>query len=305
MRKTFSYIVLTFGVLALSTSAIFVKESDAPSSVTAFYRLFFTTLVLLPCVVFSSERRSELKKLSIRQYILSISAGILLGIHYILWFESLNYTSVASSTVLVTLQPLFTILDSFLFLRERQSRLGMLGCGIALAGSFFIGYGDFQTGMNTLIGDFMAIVAAAIISLYFFIGQSVRQNTSATVYSVVCFGSSSLFLASYTLIKHHPFVGYDTGTWISLIGIALISTVLGQFVFNLLLKWLPATSISMSILGEPVGTCILAWFILGERITLRQGAGMLLILSGLAVYFLSAVLESALQRKKNCICRIT
>lgn len=287
MKKIIAYTVLALGVLAISTSAIFVRLADAPSAITAFYRLFITTLILLPVVLFSREKRQELKELTGKQWILSIIAGILLGVHYILWFESLNYTSVASSTVLVTLQPLFTILYAYIFLHEKQSIAGLAGCAIALSGSFLISYGDFQLGAEAFAGDMMALLAAAIISFYFFIGQFIRKNTSATVYSVLGFGSSSLFLAVYALINDQSFFNYSDKTWLSFIGIALIATVFGQFILNLLLRWLPATSISMSILGEPVGTCILAFFILNESINLRQGAGMLIILCGLGLYFLS------------------
>ena len=294
MKNIPAYLTLGAGVLAVSTSAIFVRLAGAPSAITAFYRLFLTTLVLLPVVFLVPERRHELGKLHGNQWMLSVLAGVLLGIHYILWFESLNYTSVASSTVLVTLQPLFTILYASVFLHEHQSRLGLTGCAIALTGSFLIGYEDFHLGPEAFAGDLMAILAAAVISFYFFIGQSVRRETSATVYSLLGFGSSSVFLAVYAVIKQEPFTGYSGKTWAAFAGIALIATLAGQFILNLLLKWLPATSISMSILGEPVGTCILAWFILNEHITFRQGAGMLVILCGLGVYFLSDSLEEFL-----------
>ena len=287
------------GVLALSTSGIFVKLAEAPSAITAFYRLLFALLILIPFVLLSRERRSELLTLPMKNRMLSVLSGVLLAIHYILWFESLRYTSLASSTVLVTLQPVFTILFSFLFLRERQTKIGMAGCLVALAGSFIIGYGDFQTGPEALMGDLMALLAAALISMYFFIGQQLRKDTSATVYSVLGYSGSVVFLAAYALLRQEPFFGYELPVWQCFLGLGLVSTVLGQFVFNLLLKWLPATTISMSILGEPVGTCILGYFILQETIGFRQGLGMLVILGGLVVYFLAEPLGRMLHRERT------
>ena len=298
MKNIFAYLTLIFGVFAVSTSAIFVRLADAPSAITAFYRLFLTTLMLLPVVLLGKQQRQELKQLSAKKLGLCAAAGILLGIHYILWFESLSYTSVASSTVLVTLQPLFSITFGFLFLKEHQHRLGLIGCAIALTGSFIIGYGDFQLNPSAFIGDVMAVLAAAVVSMYLFIGQIVRKDTSATVYSVLAFGSSSLFLAIYALIMHQPFTGYSSKTWASFIGIAIIATIMGQFIFNLLLKWVSATSISMGILGEPIGACILAWFILNEAITLRQGIGMCIILCGLTLYFLAAPIEKRIRARR-------
>ena len=228
MKNIFAYLTLIFGVFAVSTSAIFVRLADAPSAITAFYRLFLTTLMLLPVVLLGKQQRQELKQLSAKKLGLCAAAGILLGIHYILWFESLSYTSVASSTVLVTLQPLFSITFGFLFLKEHQHRLGLIGCAIALTGSFIIGYGDFQLNPSAFIGDVMAVLAAAVVSMYLFIGQIVRKDTSATVYSVLAFGSSSLFLAIYALIMHQPFTGYSSKTWASFIGIAIIAPLWGN-----------------------------------------------------------------------------
>lgn len=300
MKSLISYGALVFGVFALSTSAIFVKLANAPAAITALYRLLFTLLLLLPVALLNRDRRNEFRALNRKQWGLSIASGILLAIHYILWFESLNYTSVASSTVIVTLQPLFSILLGFFFLKERQNKVSLVGCVVAILGSCVIGYGDFQTGAQALLGDLLALLAAAFISIYFFIGQLIRKDTSASVYSVLGYSGSVIFLALYALCKHDAFFAYSGTTWKCFFGLALVSTVLGQFVFNLLLKWVPATTISMSILGEPVGTCILAFFILQETIGLQQGVGMVVILCGLTLYFLSAPIEKRLKaRSKN------
>ncbi len=297
MKSFTSYAALIFGVFALSTSAIFVKLANAPSAITAFYRLLFTLLLLLPVVLLNRDRRNEFRALHKKQWLLSIASGVLLAIHYILWFESLNYTSVASSTVIVTLQPLFAILLGFCFLKERQNKVALVGCFVAILGSCIIGYGDFQSGAQALLGDLLALLAAAFISIYFFIGQLMRKTTSASVYSVLGYSGSVIFLAIYALLKQDSFFAYSATTWKCFFGLALVATVFGQFVFNLLLKWLPATTISMSILGEPVGTCILAFFILHETIGLQQGVGMVVILCGLTLYFLSAPIEKRLKAR--------
>lgn len=287
MRKMVFYGGLVFGVLALSTSAIFVKLANAPSAVTAFYRLFFSLLVLLPFVVFNKDRRRELLGLSKKEWGLVMVSGVFLGVHYILWFESLRFTSVASSTVIVTLQPVFSMLLGYCFLREGQRGLSVLGCVVALFGSFIIGYGDFQRGALALMGDLMALLAAAVISSYFFVGQVVRKRVSAMVYSLLGYFASVVFLGVYAIIRSEAFFPYPAATWGCFLGLAVVSTIMGQFIFNLLLKWLSATTISMSILGEPIGTIILAYFILGERIAPKQVLGMAVIFGGLGLYFYS------------------
>ena len=279
-------------VIALSTSAIFAKLADAPSSVIAFYRLFLTALVLTPFLLLSRSRRAEVRNLRPKQWGLIVLAGLLLAVHYVMWFESLNYTSVSSSIVLVALQPLFSLLFGFLLLRERVGKSAVAGCLIAIAGSCIIGWGDFQANAAALWGDLLALAAAGVISLYFLIGQVVRQDMSAVAYSVPGYFSSAAFLLIYALLRGEPLTGYSGATWMAFLGLALISTLGGQFVFNLLLKNVSATAVTMGILGEPVGTCILAYFLLNERIAPRQFLGIFVILCGLSVYFFCPLLQA-------------
>lgn len=290
-----NYIALLFGVAALSTSAIFVKLSIAPSPVTAFYRLFFTALALLPFLLFNEKNRREFASFDRRQTVSIVLSGLLLAVHYTMWFESLRFTSVSSSTVLVSMQPLFSLLWGFLFLKERIRPSAVAGCLIAIAGSAVIGWGDFSVSSMALFGDFLALSSAGVISLYFLIGQVTRKNTGVIAYSVLSYFSSAAFLLVYALVSKNPLSGYPALTWCSFLGLAFISTIGGQFVFNLLLKDIPATMVSMGILGEPVGTCILAFLILKETIAPRQFAGIVIIMLGLSLYFFYPLVK-----EQNC-----
>ena len=278
------YLTLFLGVFALSTSAIFVKLAGAPSSITAFYRLFFALLFLLPLLLLDKASWQDLRSLSKRQWQTGLLSGLFLAIHYILWFESLNYTSVASSTVIVTLQPLFSFVGSYFLFKERFSTGAIISSIVALIGSFIIAWGDFQISMQALYGDLLAFIAAGFITAYFFIGQHMRQKLAVVPYSILGYAASALFLAVYALSQQLSFIDYSQSTWTAFLGIAFISTILGQMLLNWLLKWLSTSVISMSILGETIGTCILAYFILGEIITLRQGIGIIVTLAGLGLF---------------------
>lgn len=282
--KGLQYCSLVLGVLALSTSAIFVKLAHAPSSVTAFYRLLFAMIVLLPFFLMKKEYVQALLSLSKKQWAIGIISGLFLSIHYVLWFESLQYTSVASSTVIVTLQPLFAFIGSYILYRENLNKGAILGCFIAILGSLFIGWGDIQVNGQALLGDMLAFAAAGMITVYFFIGQHMRTQLPVVPYSLLGYSTSAFFLALYTLSQGVSFIGYPVHTWSSFIGLAVISTILGQMVLNWLLRWLSTSVISMSILGETVGTCLLAYLILGELISLRQGIGIGITLGGLGLF---------------------
>jgi drug/metabolite transporter (DMT)-like permease len=216
---------------------------------------------------------------------LAVVSGALLAVHWVMWFESLRYTSVASSTVLVSLQPLFSILWGWLLLRETVSRQGMAGVLLAIAGSVIIGWGDFRVSGTAFWGDVLSFASAGVISLHFLFGQLLRKELDVLPYTTVCYSASTLCLAVYALVTGQGFTGYSLQTWGCFLGLALFATMGGQCVFNLLLKYLPATAVTMGILGEPVGTIILAFLLFGERIVLQQGLGMLCILGGLWIYF--------------------
>lgn len=281
------YIALAVAVLALSTSAIFVKLAAAPSAITAFYRLFISAVLLLPIALIKKNIRDELFSLSSKKFRLGILAGLLLAVHYVMWFESLNYTSVASSTVLVSLQPLFSMVLGYCFFHEKLRTRAIIGCLIAIVGSTIIGWGDFQIDERALWGDLISFLSAGVIAAYFSVGQILRKDTGVVTYSVLGYSISSIFLGTYALLKGNSFVDYPPEAWYSFFGLAIICTIGGQFVFNLLLKNVSATAVTMSILGEPIGTCVLAYFILNETISLQQFVGITVIIAGLGIFFTS------------------
>lgn len=284
-RKLNPYIIVGIGVLAVSTSAIFVKVTSAPSGVTAFYRMFFTVLMMVPAFLF--KYLSEVKNISKRDWMLSAFAGIFLAFHFILWFESLHYTSVASSTVLVTLQPLFAFIGGFLFFKERYSFASLISALIAIAGSIIIGWGDFQYSASALFGDILALIACALITGYLMFGQAVRKRVSSVTYTFLVYGISSVVLFIYVLGMNEPFFGYAAKDWICFIMLALIPNLLGHSLFNWSLRWLSTTVISMAILFEPVGASIMASFILDEILMPEQILGGLTVIGGLLLFTLN------------------
>ncbi|MED4731701.1 DMT family transporter [Aneurinibacillus migulanus] len=278
------YLLLCFAVLALSTSAIFVKLSSAPAPIIAAYRMFFSTVLLLPIFFYSKTAFQEIRGLTKKKWLLGILSGVFLAIHYVLWFESLRFTSVASSTVLVTLQPIFAFVGGYFLFGEKLKGLAIGGGVLAVFGSFIIGWGDFKIGGDALFGDILALLGAATITAYFLIGQHLRKSLSLVPYTFIGYSTSALFLFGYSLVLNHPITGYPTSDWVLFFCLAFVSTLLGQTIFNWLIKWLNTSTISMSILGEPIGTCILAYFILGEVVTRQQLIGSGVILLGIFLF---------------------
>jgi drug/metabolite transporter (DMT)-like permease len=279
------YFALIVGVIAVSASAIFVKFSDAPSGVIAFYRLLFSVLFMLP--VFLMKYVKELALISGRDWIYATLAGVFLAFHFILWFESLNYTSVASSTVLVTLQPLFAFVGTFLFFKERFSIKAILCAVAAIVGSVIISWGDFRVSGTALFGDILALLACALVTAYLMFGQSVRKRISLVTYTFVVYSISSIVLLLYVLIVGESLYPYPKNEWWNFILLALIPTLLGHTLFNWAIKWISTSIISMAILFEPVGATILAYYLLSEKVLFTQLLGGSIVIVGISLFLLN------------------
>lgn len=288
MEKTpvSSYVALVIGVLSVSTAAVLVKLADqAPASIIANYRLLLAVLIMSPYVLI--KHPNEFKKIAKRDWILSIFAGVFLAFHFILWFESLNYTSVASSVVLVTLQPLFAFLGTFLFYKEHFTIGAVLSMMMAIIGSIVISWGDFQISGIALLGDILALLGAIMVTGYFLLGQSVRKRLSLMTYTFVVYGISSITLIIYNIILQKPFFGYPLSHWYVFLALAIVPTFFGHTLFNWALKWHSTTTISMGILFEPIGASILAYFILNEIIKGSQFLGGSIVIIGLCLFIFS------------------
>lgn len=276
------YLAVLAGVFAVSFSALFVKLATAPALIIATYRLLFTFLLLAPYALF--RYRAELVSISWRQRGLAAASGLFLALHLVTWFISLRYTSVASSVVLVTTQPVFVVIGSWIFFRERISRISMMGGALALFGSVVIGAADFKIGQDAFFGDMLALAAAILVSGYLLIGRRLRGGVSLPVYTFYTYGSSTAALLIASLATGTPFAPYPANDWLLFLALAVVCTIFGHTIFNWVLRYVQASVVSVSILGEPLGAILWACLFLREYPTLRQTIGGCIIFSGLFIF---------------------
>ncbi|MBM7704670.1 DMT family transporter [Metabacillus iocasae] len=285
------YLVIGIAILFISTSAIFVKLSESPAGVIAFYRLLFSVLIIAPVFVLTS--RKEKIKLTKESWIYSILAGVLLAFHFILWFESLRFTSVTSSTVMVTLQPIFAVIGAYLFFKEKATLLE-IGCVLlALAGSFIIGWNDLNISGQALFGDALALLACLFITVYLLCGQRVRGALSVTTYTFIVYSVSTVTLFIYVISTNQSLIPISHQEWIYFILLAIFPTLLGHSLLNWSLKFVSTTVISMAILFEPIGAAVLAYLLLNEKVSTMQVVGSGIIFLGVSLYLI--------QKRKNTL----
>nr|WP_231952757.1 DMT family transporter [Paenibacillus sp. AD87] len=274
--------LLFISILSISISSILIKSSETPTSVAGMYRLFITVILMLPFVPWKSLRNLKMSK---KDWSVVLLAGLFLGLHFLFWMESLVHTSVASSMVILSLQPLFVMVGSYFIFKERANMVTILCMVTALAGSVIIAWGDIGVSREALIGDGLSLLGTIAVSAYMLAGQKVSHKIDANVYSVIVFFLAGSVLLIYSLFNHISLTGYNTSDWMYFLLLAIIPTIFGQLLINLLLKSLGATTLSVGIIGEPVLAIILAFVFLGEIISLFQFIGGMMTVLGMGVYF--------------------
>ncbi len=280
--KIHPYIPIFIGVISVSLSAIFVKLANAEAGIIAFYRMLFSVLIMAP--LFFLKYTKEIQQLSRRDWLFSSIAGIFLAFHFILWFESLNYTSVASSTVLVTLQPLFAFVGTYFFFKEKITMKTIFAGAIAIIGSVLISWGDFKLSGTAFYGDMLALIACVLVTAYFLFGQDVRKRLSLVTYTMLVYVVSTITLFIYVLIKGESFGPYPLMDWVWFILLAIVPNLFGHTLFNWSIKYVSTNVVSVAILFEPIGAALLALLIFKEYLIVTQLIGGLIVIMGILLF---------------------
>lgn len=272
-------LVLAIGVAAISTGAIFVRLAEAPSLVTAAYRVGLASVLLAPAACFRS--RTELTGLSRNDVGLALLAGFFLALHFATWIASLDYTSVANSVVLVNTNPLWVGLLSPVLTKDRIRR-STFGCILlSVVGALIIGWGDWVMGGKALYGDALALAGGICAALYLLIGRNLRARVSLLAYIFLCYGSAAVMLWISVFGLQIEYTGFSGTTWAAFGGMAVFSQLIGHSSYNWALKWLRTSTVAISLLGEPIGASLLAWIIFGETLTLSMLLGGSLVLGAI------------------------
>jgi len=227
---------------------------------------------------------------------MGILGGLFLSLHFSFWISSLKFTSVASSVVLVTTNPIFLGLFSYLFFKEKQPAELILGIILSFSGSIILAVGDssFQglTAQNPsfLLGDILALLGAIMASGYLMVGSKLREEMDILPYICMVYTFSAFFLLITSLSLGVSFTGYKQSSYFYMVLLAIVPQLIGHTAFNWALKHLKASMVAITILGEPIGASILAYFIFRETIQSCQSVGIILI-------FLAIIIASRKAKK--------
>jgi drug/metabolite transporter (DMT)-like permease len=283
--RTSPMAALALAVLAVSTSAILLRWSAAPPTVAAFYRVLFTVGLLAPLAL--TRHGEQLGSLGRRDALTAGASGLALAVHFATWFQSVEWTSVAASVTLVQSQALFVALGGWALLGERLGPLKAGGIALALAGMVTMSVGDLVggalVGPRPLAGNGLAVAGAVAMAAYVLIGRSLRARVALVPYVIVVYSVCAGGLLGVALLQGVPLLGYQAGEWGLFLAMAVGPGVFGHTVLNWALEHVESAVVSVSLLGEPVGSTILAMALLTEVPGPWTVAGGAVVLAGIVV----------------------
>ena len=282
MNAERGYGLLILAVLCVSVGSIFVRLAAAPALAVAFNRIFLASVVVAPFAAPSLARAWPV--LTARRRLILLASGVSLGVHFATWIASLSYTSVAASVLLVNTAPLFTLFFSWWFLGERASKAVLIAMAVALTGAALIAAGDWgDGGAASLKGDALAVAGAVTMSLYHVIGRGLRDALPLPAYVLGVWSTAAATLAVLAATARVPVFGYPPRSFALFLALAVVPTVIGHGLVNRSLRHIPAPTVGLFLLGEPIAASILAYAVFGENPGALTIAGGVLVLAALAL----------------------
>jgi len=275
---------LAVAVVAVSTSAILIRFSDAPSVVAALYRVALTTAIVAPLAV--ARHAGQFRTLSARDGGIAVVSGLALAAHFATWFESLAWTSVAASVTLVQAQPVFVAVGAALVLDERVTARMVVGIVVALVGAACMSAVDLLggavlAGARPLYGDALALVGAVTAAGYVLAGRSLRQRLPLLPYVTIVYAVCAAALLAWAAVQGTRLGPYPAHEWTLFLGMAVGPGVFGHTLINWALGHVESSVVSVTLVGEPVGSTLLALVLLGEVPHVVTVLGGAVVLAGI------------------------
>jgi drug/metabolite transporter (DMT)-like permease len=277
--------LLLLSVIAMSFTPILISSLSMPPSVIGMYRLLIVLLLFIPLFI---KDRKHFRLIPIKSILLACLSGLFLALHFLLGIFALRYTTIASNTILITLEPLIVFIGSIFIFKDRLNLRSAFSMLVAMIGALWMALSDFlhtnTAAPNLLLGDLLTILGTISISIYMLIGEVLVKKMHTTVYNFYVFASASFIMVITNIIAKQAFIVYSSDQWKYLILLAIIPTVFGIFLQNWLLKHLSAVVLSISILGIPIGSNILAYFLYGQVPTLMQIGACIITIVGVWMF---------------------
>ena len=276
-----AFLCLLAGGCAIAFAPIFVRLSDTGPLASAFWRCALAAPVLWATAVIPAEAGSQPKRAR-GTSLMMLLAGLFFACDLGVWHFSILYTSVANSTVLANLAPIFVTLAGWVVWKRGVTKLFLLGMLLSIAGMFVLVGPNFASGGRPLIGDALGALTAVFYAGYF-LTIKVARDAGASTARLMAWSTTitALVLLPVAIAAPQPFLASNATGWLVLLGLAMVSQVLGQGLIAYAFAHLPASLSSVSLLIQPVMAALFAWLLFNEAIGLAQWIGGAMVLGGI------------------------
>tara|TARA_B100000945_G_C20424612_1_gene619728 strand:- start:1734 stop:2576 length:843 start_codon:yes stop_codon:yes gene_type:complete len=270
--------LLFIAMVSVSTSPIIAKYlNNVPALGISFWRMFFGALILW---IFSFFNKNNLKFYNDKKILI---AGLLLGIHFALFFKSIKLTTIANATFLGTLAPLFAfIIEKFIFKKEHKRNL-LFGLSLAFLGAIILISNKFDFSSNYTMGNLFALACSACLGLAFIITAEVRKKLEALIYIRMLFTYAAITLLVFSIVTKTSLVGYSNNDYMFLFILGLVPTIMGHGSMYYAAKYISPIIVSSAPMGEPILASIMAWYLFNESIEFSIIIGGFITLIGLYI----------------------
>ncbi len=273
-----AYAALFVGLIIIGFSAILIKSAEAPGIVTAFYRVGLASLVLIIPLL---SRWKQVKQLSAKALLLPILGGVAFGIDTGLWSWAIEISNATIPTLMANLAPVWVGLGAVFIFKEKQTKRFWLGLAITITGMFTMAARSWYVKDGLIAGISISIAAGIFYGIYHLFTQQGRSRMSTLLYLSISSMAAALTTGFAVLVSPYTFVGYSDATWTIWLIYGIGVHVGGWTLINYSQGHLKATTVSPTLLGQPVITAIAAFFILGEALSTWQIFGGLIVIAGI------------------------
>lgn len=273
-------LLIVVALTAVSTSGPLIAATAVPALAVAFWRNALASAVLVPTALLRAG--AELRGLDRRERRLGLAAGALLALHFATWIPAVGLTTVASATALVATQPVWAALLA----RARGEVVPVrvwVGIAVALCGGLLLTGADLAVSGSALVGDALALAGGAFAAAYMTTGAQVRRSVSTTTYTALCYSTTAALLLVVCVAGRQALTGYAAVDWLRLLALTAGAQLLGHSLFNVVLRSVDPTVVSLAILFEIPGAALLAALFLGQRPPLLAVPAAVLLVAGLAL----------------------
>jgi drug/metabolite transporter (DMT)-like permease len=281
MKITKPRLALIGGILCISIFPILVKLRLAPGLISAFYRMFFAVILLLPYVLLSKN----FKMPTLRFTLLAALCGVLFSSDVAVWNIAIQDSSATQASLLTNLSPLWVGIGSFFFLNTKPATNFWIGTAVSLFGMItLVGFGFFME-LNFDQAFLFAVLSGILYSIYLLVSKNVLSHVDVLSFMTISLLASSIYLGILCYSLNQPFTGFSDMGWFVLVLQAVICQLCAWLSISYATQHMRATRVSLSLLSQAVITSILAWLFLEEQITLQMVFGGIILLFGIRITF--------------------